>query len=64
MSHIPIILNISGFMRVKAQKKVNKMYGTAVPLTLQAVHILAATSHTFRSVTEIRDLHEVFCQGP
>jgi hypothetical protein len=51
-------------MCVKSHKKVNKMYGTAIPLSSEAVRILTATAHTFRSVMEIRDLPEVFCQGP
>jgi len=51
-------------MCVKSHKKVNKMYGTATPLSSEAVHILTATAHTFRSVMEIKDLPEVFCQGP
>lgn len=55
--------NISGFMFVKLHKKVNKTYDTAVPLSSKAVCILTATAHTFRSVMEIRDLPEVFCQG-
>jgi hypothetical protein len=51
-------------MCVKSHKKVNKMYGTVITLPSEAVRILTATAHTFRSVMEIRDLPEVFCQGP
>jgi len=43
--------------------KVHKTYGTVVPLSSEAVHNLTATAQTFRSVMEIRDLPEVFCQG-
>lgn len=51
-------------MCVKSHKKVNKTYDTTVPLSSEAVRILTATAHTFRSVMQIRDLPEVFCQGP
>ena len=40
-------------MYVKLHKKVNKTYGTAVLLSSEAVCILTATAHIFRSVMEI-----------